>query len=79
MNLVSSVQEQETMNTGADRYEYPPRFNLLDLIGLSHDLLPVSPQPDKSGPLGEDSCSTPMFDWELVSICERLTSAAGRA
>lgn len=67
MSLVSSVQEQETMNIGADRYEYPPRFNLLDLIGLSQDLLPVSPRPDKSGPPEQDNYGKPMFNWDLFA------------
>jgi len=54
------------MNPGADRYEHPRRFNLLDMIGISHDLSPVNPRPDKLGPAEEDCYANPMFDWELV-------------
>ena len=66
MTLTSIVEQPETMDPGADRYEYPLRFNLLDMIGISHDLSPVNPRPDKFGPPEEDCYANPMFDWELV-------------
>ena len=65
MTLTPIVEQPETMNPG-DRYEYPRRFNLLDMIGISHDLSPVNPRPDKFGPPKEDCYANPMFDWELV-------------
>ena len=69
MKLTSMV-EPEAMKPGADRYEYPRRFNLLDLFGISHALSPVSPWPDKFGRPEGDSYEKPMFDWEGVGKSE---------
>ena len=52
--MTSIVEQLETINPGAERYEYPWRFNLLDVIGISHDLSPANPRPDKFGPPEED-------------------------
>ncbi|MGA8656006.1 MAG: hypothetical protein WB586_07625 [Chthoniobacterales bacterium] len=70
MSLAPTIQQPERMNPGTDPYEYPQRFNLLDMIGVSHDLSPVNPRPGKSGPPEEDRYCNPMFDWELVDKCE---------
>jgi hypothetical protein len=64
MTLTSIVEQLETINPGAERYEHPWRFNLLDVIGISHDLSPANPRPDKFGPPEEDHYGNPMFDWE---------------
>jgi hypothetical protein len=66
MNLTSMVEQPEAMTPGAGRYEYPRRFNLLDMFGISHALSPVSPRPDKFGGPEEASCDKPIFDWEVV-------------
>jgi hypothetical protein len=65
MNRASMIPQREA--PGATFCEYPKRFNLVDIIGISHNLSPVSPQPDESSPPKEDSYSTRMFDWEVVS------------
>ena len=65
MNWASMVPQREA--PGATFCEYPKRFNLLDMIGISRNLAPVSPRPDKFGPAEEDSYSRPLFHWELVS------------
>ena len=62
MILTSIVEQQERMNPGAEPYGYPRRFNLLDMIGIGHDLSPVSPRPDKSGPPEGDRYDNPIFD-----------------
>jgi len=54
MTLTSIVEQQETMNPGAEPYGYQWRFNLLDMIGIGPDLSPVSPRLNKSGPPDED-------------------------
>ena len=73
MNLTSMVEQPETINPGADRYEYPRRFNLLDMFGLSRALSPVTPQPEIGHP-EENSYDRPMFDWEVVGKCESSRS-----
>jgi hypothetical protein len=66
MILTSIVEQTETMNPGTERYDNPQRFNLLDMIGISHGLSSVNPRPDKSGPAEEDRCWNPTFDWKQV-------------
>jgi hypothetical protein len=66
MNLTSMVEQPDAMNPGADRYEYPRRFNLLDMFGISHALSQVGPRSDKFGRREENSYDRPMFDWEVV-------------
>jgi hypothetical protein len=66
MTLTSIIEQLERMNPGAEPCGYQWRFNLLDMIGIGHDLSPVSPRPDKSGPPEEYRYGNPMFDWELV-------------
>jgi hypothetical protein len=64
MNRTSMIPQREAPR--ATFCEYPKRFNLLDMIGISRNLAPVSPRPDKFGPAEEDSYSTPLFLLELV-------------
>jgi hypothetical protein len=70
MNVISMVEQPETMNPGGDRYEYPRRFNLLDMFGISHALSPVGPRPDEFGRSEGNSDDESMFDWEVVGKCE---------
>jgi hypothetical protein len=70
MNLILMVEQPGTSNPGADRYDYPRRFNLLDMFGISHALSPVSPRPDKFGRPEEASYDKPMFVREAVGKCE---------
>jgi hypothetical protein len=60
------VEQTEAMNPGTDRYEYPRRFNLLDMFGISHALSPLNPRPDKFGSPEEASYNKPIFDWEVI-------------
>jgi hypothetical protein len=77
MNLALMVEQPETMNPGADRYEYPRRFNLLDMFGISHALSPVGPRSDKFSRPEEDFYDNAIFDWEVVGQTRKHTSPDG--
>jgi hypothetical protein len=61
------VEQEETTHLDSNRSEYPQRFNLLDMLGVSRDLSPVNPRPDKSGPPEQDNYGKPMFNWDLFA------------
>ena len=54
------------MNLGANRREIPWRANLLDMLGLSHDLSPGVLRPGQLSPAEDDSYSKQLFAWELI-------------
>jgi hypothetical protein len=72
MSPASTIQQPETTNPGAD--EYPQRFNLLDVIGVSHDLSPVNPRPDKSGPPEEDHYGNPISRYSSFACLNNSAS-----
>jgi hypothetical protein len=58
----ASIEQQD----GANRREILWRANLLDMLGLSHDLSPATLRLDKFSPPEEDSYSKQLFAWELI-------------
>ena len=66
MNLASIEEQDGTINLDANRCKIPRRANLLDMLGLSHDLSAATPRPGKFSPAEEDSYSKQPFDWELI-------------
>jgi hypothetical protein len=66
MSLASIEQQDGTMNLSANRRESPWRANLLDMLGLSHDLSPAALRPGKFNPPEDDSYSKQLFAWELL-------------
>jgi hypothetical protein len=78
MSVASVEQQDGTINLGADRREIPRRANLLDMLGLSHDLSPATLGPDKFSPPEEDSYSKQLFAWELIRKLVKLTSTRNR-
>jgi hypothetical protein len=50
MSAASIEQQDGTFNLGANRREIPWRANLLEMLGLSHDLSPATLRP-QFGPL----------------------------
>lgn len=66
MSLASIEQHDGTIKLGPNRREIAPRANLLDLLGLSHDLSPATLCPAKFSPPEEDSYSKQLFAWDLI-------------
>ena len=66
MSAASIEQQDGTINRGANRREIPWRANLLDMLGLSHDLSLTTLRPDKFSPPEENSYSKQLFAWELI-------------
>ena len=66
MNLASIEEQDGTINLDANRHKIPRRANLLDMLGLSHDISAATLRPGKFSPPEEDSYSKQLFDWELI-------------
>jgi hypothetical protein len=66
MSLAPIEQQDGTMNLSAKRPEIPWRANLLDMLGISHDLSPAALRLDKFNPPEDDSYSKQLFAWELI-------------
>ena len=66
MSLASIEQQDGTMNLRTNRPEIPWRANLLDILGISHDLSPAALRAGKFNPPEDDSYSKQLFAWELI-------------
>jgi len=66
MSVTAIEQQPETIALTAMRFDYPQRFNLLDLLGLTDCLPAATPRPGTFGPPESDNSSQPVVDCELI-------------
>jgi len=66
MSVTPIEQQPETIALAAVRFDYPQRFNLLDMLGLTDSLPAANHRPGTFGPPDSDSSSQPVVDWELI-------------
>ena len=65
MSLTPIEQQPETILSDT-RLDYPQRFNLMDLLGLTDDLAGTTPRPGTFDPPENDNLCQPVVDWTLI-------------
>jgi hypothetical protein len=66
MNLTTTKQQDETWNSDSEPYEFPQRFNLLDMLGLSFSLWSQNSRPGEFDPTEEERYRKQPSDRTLI-------------